>query len=107
MKSKILTLIGFAQKSGKAVSGNEMVQAELKKDKVALVFIGSDISLKSSKKVLSLCEAHHVKYYTFFSVGELSQAIGKSDRTVVGIKRSELSHSIEKLLTEDNLAECT
>jgi len=107
MKSKILTLIGFAQKSGKAISGNEMVQAELKKDKVAIVFIGSDISPKSSKKVLSLCETHHVKHYTFFSVEELSQAIGKSDRTVVGIKRSELSQAIEKHISEDNLSECT
>ncbi len=107
MKSKILTLIGFAQKSGKAVSGNELVQSEIKKGKVAIVFIGSDISPQSSKKVLNLCEIHEVKLYTFFSVEELSSAIGKSDRTVVGIRRSELSQAIEKHISDDKLSECT
>lgn len=105
MKSKLLTLIGFAQKSGKAISGNELVQAEIKRQKVALVFIGSDISPQSSKKVISLCELHHIQYYSFFTVEELSHAIGKSDRTVVGIKRSELSQAIEKHISEDNLSE--
>lgn len=105
MKSKLLTLIGFAQKSGNAVSGNELVQAEIKRLKVALVFIGSDISPQSSKKVISLCETHQIKYYSFFTVEELSRAIGKSDRTVVGIKRSELSQAIEKHISEDNLSE--
>lgn len=105
MKSKLLTLLGFAQKSGKAVSGNELVQMELKRGKLALVFIGSDISPQSSKKIINLCEMLQIKYYTIFTIDELSGAIGKSGRTVVGIKRSELSQAIEKNISEDNLSD--
>lgn len=105
MNNKLLTLLGFAQRAGKAVAGNDLVQAEIKRGNVVMVFIANDISPQSEKKIANLCELNKILISRKFDTDTLSAAIGKSGRTVVGIKRSELSQAIIKLISEDNLSE--
>ena len=44
MKNKVLTLIGFAKKCGKAFSGEEITLEKIKSKKAKIVFIASDAS---------------------------------------------------------------
>ena len=49
--SKVLTLIGFAYKSRKMVSGEGITLEAIKKNKVKLVFLASDASENTRKRM--------------------------------------------------------
>ena len=50
MKNKVLTLIGFAKKCGKAFSGEEITLEKIKSKKAKIVFIASDASGNTAKR---------------------------------------------------------
>ncbi len=83
--SKILTMLGFAQKSGNLLAGNEIVAKNLDNHRIKLVLIGSDVSEKSIVKITNKCLRLNVPFYSSMTVAQLSQAIGKNNRTVIGV----------------------
>ncbi len=100
MNPKLITLLGFAQKSGNLVSGIEQVLKSIDSGKVRICFLGNDVAEGTKKKVLSKCQHHRVVIYECLTTDELSQAIGKDNRTVIGITDAGFANSIGALLKE-------
>lgn len=100
MKAKVLTMIGFAQKSGNCVSGIEQVLKSIEAGKTQVCFLGNDVAEGTQKKILSKCQHYHVPCYAIFTTTELTHAIGKENRTVVGITNKGFVNSIKTLLKE-------
>ncbi len=104
MKERILNLLGFAQKSGNVLTGENTCEIYLKKRKVKLLIVSEDISENSLNKLMNLASTYKVKVYQFGNRDELSSAIGKCNRTAVGIKNEGFKKSLIKLFDEMGLA---
>lgn len=85
MNRKIASYLGFARKAGKTMSGVNTCTFGIEKGKVELVVLAEDISENSKKKIMKEIRRNRVAYVTSGTVQELSQAIGQTGRSVIGI----------------------
>ena len=79
MKSKTLTLLGFASKAGKLAFGMQKTIEVLKKNKVYLIVTACDLSEKSKKEILFFTSNKNVNVVTLkdVTVEGLSTAVGR------------------------------
>ena len=78
MNDKILTLLGFARKSGNLSFGADSVKESLKRSKAKLVIIASDISEKSRKEIRFFASQNNIPVIdTDYDIETLSHATGK------------------------------
>lgn len=97
LRNKFFTMLGFAQKSGNTVMGDDLVESALKKRAVSLIIISSDASEDTKDKYIKLCESVNVKIIIDFSREDLSSAIGKFNRTLIGIKNKKFSRELYRI----------
>ena len=97
-KEKILALIGFAYKSRKLVSGEGITLEYIKSNKAKLVFIASDASENTRKRISDKCNFRSIELVDIFTRYEIGKAIGKEERVAVGITDQNFADSIKKLL---------
>ena len=90
---RILSNLGLAKRSGKIVSGTEMVIEGLRNNTVYLVFLASDTEKNTTKRISDKTTFYEVKNYTS---NDLSQAIGGKNVHVIGI----MDRGFAKLLKE-------
>ena len=83
--SKVLTLIGFAYKSRKMVSGEGITLESIKKNKVKLVFLASDASENTRKRIKDKCSYRDIPVSEELDRLQIGNAIGKDERVVIGI----------------------
>lgn len=84
-RKKVLNLLGLANRAGKLVSGEDSVLRLLKQNELKLVFIASDASAKQIDKFSKKCFFYKTKLDNTFNCEELSSAIGKPMRKIIGI----------------------
>lgn len=101
MKDKILSLLGFAQKSGNLISGENTCELYIKKNKIRLVIISEDASTNSKNKFIGLCNSKNIPYIVFDNRDNLSYAIGKYNRAIFGIKNKDFAERILDLYKEN------
>lgn len=99
-KAKLCTLLGFAQKSNNLISGQELVYKSLGKKYIGVVLIGANISEQSGEKITWKCRRLNIPIVTTLTTEELSQAIGKHNRTVIALTDSNFSQSIVDLISD-------
>jgi len=97
MQNKILTLLGFAQKSGNLVSGENTVDLYLPKRKVSLVIITEDASNNTRERFVQLANRYEVPYIIWGDREILSHAIGKINRAVYGVTNKKFSREIKRV----------
>ena len=95
---KILTLLGFAQKAGKLLSGDDLVIAALEKNRAKLVLVAEDCGVNTKKKAASVLEKTIVPNYIWGEKTRLGHAIGKSPRSMVAITDEGFAKAIRKIL---------
>lgn len=93
-RNKFFTLLGFAQKSGNTIMGDDLVEAALNKRSISLIIISSDASESTKAKYIKLCESLNIKIIIDFSREDLSYAIGKFNRTLIGIRNKKFSREL-------------
>ncbi len=82
---KILNNLGLCQRSGSLISGEEIVIEYIRAGKVYYVFLASDASDNAKKKINDKAKFYNVEVDNTYSSLEISTAIGKVGRMVVGI----------------------
>lgn len=97
-KEKISNLLGLAQRAGKLLSGDFMVESALKKGKVKLLFMALDTAPNNKEKYQYLCEAQQVTYVTIFTKEELGRSIGKDRRVVVAVVDGGFANALQQLI---------
>lgn len=100
MQSKLLTMLGFAQKSGNLYSGENTVELYLPKRKISLIIITTDASENTKKKFVELADRYKIQYIIFSTAEELSQAIGKYNRVILGVSNKKFSREIKRIHDE-------
>ncbi|AHM56617.1 hypothetical protein EAL2_c13220 [Peptoclostridium acidaminophilum DSM 3953] len=98
MKSSVLTLLGFAAKSGNLVTGEDALVNEIRRNSLRLLIIAQDASDNTKKKLSDKAKSYGVDFYICFSKDEISRAIGKENRAAVGIKNAEFHKRLKELL---------
>lgn len=94
MKSKVLTYLGFAQKSGNISSGFDTVSLGIKKKNIYLVILAEDVAENTKEKIVRLCEANKIDYRIALTVDEISNSVGKSNRAIIGINNRKFAKTI-------------
>lgn len=94
LNNKFFTMLGFAQKSGNTITGDDLVEAALTKRAISLIIISNDASDATKEKYTKLCENLNVKIIIDFSREDLSGAMGKFNRTLIGIKNKKFSREL-------------
>lgn len=97
INKKILGLIGLAARARNICFGADSVELEIKKRKVKLVVIAEDSSERTKEKFIKLSNEYNIPNIIGGKIDELSKAIGKSNKAIIGIKDINLSNEIQKI----------
>ena len=81
----MLKLLGFVCKAKKLISGTDIVLEGIRNKKVKLVILASDAGVNTTKMITDKTKYYEVPLLVKFSGSELSKAIGKQNRFVIGI----------------------
>ncbi len=94
--NKILSNLGLCNKASGLVAGEKLVCDYLQMHKVKYIFLASDASDNAKKKIYNKANYYNVGVCEAFSSVELSQAIGKCGRMVVGITNESFLKILKK-----------
>ena len=94
---KILGLIGLSARARKISFGADSVETQAKKGKVKLFIIAEDASERTKDKFNKLEIQCNIPIIIHGSIEELSKAIGKNNKAILGIEDINLSREIEKI----------
>ena len=97
INKKILGLIGLSARARKVSYGADSVEEQIKKKKVYLVIIAKDSSARTKDKFKKLCEEFQVPMIIGEEIKLMSNAIGKSNKAVIGIEEINLANEIQKI----------
>lgn len=105
MKSKLLTLLGFAAKAGALSYGFEATVATIKASKANLVLVAEDISPKSRKEIAFFAGKKDVKNFTLkgIDIKTVSDAVGRKCG-IISINDNGFANACEKALIEGGFA---
>ena len=94
--NKILNNLGLCQRAGGIISGEEMVEEYVRQGKVYYIFLANDASNNTQKRVFDKAKYYNVEVDNSYSSLEISTAIGKSGRMVVGVTNSGFVKILKK-----------
>ena len=97
-KDKLLGLIGLATKAGKITFGTEASKGAIEKSRTKLVIITTDASNRTKSNFKEICKKNNIPIYECLETNELSKAIGKENKSVVGINDVNFSKAILKII---------
>ena len=95
MNDKILTLLGFASKSGNLSFGADAVKESIKKGKAKLVLVAHNISPKSLKEISFTAEKFGVQVISVvYTIETLSHATGHKGG-IISVNENGFAEAIE------------
>ena len=94
----VLSLLGIAAKGRNLVSGEFAVEKAVKERKAFLVIVAQEASDNTKKKFRNMCEFYKVPIAEYGTKDSLGHAIGKEERSSIGITDQGLSNGILKLI---------
>ena len=95
--NKILGLIGLAARARKVSFGADSVELEAQKNKVYLIILAQDSSSRTKEKFQKISEKYNIPIIITQTIEELSKAIGKSNKAILGIEDINLASEIQKI----------
>ena len=97
IKNKILGLLGLTAKAGRIAFGADSVEQDCKRRKDRLLLVATDASERTKKKFEEIAEEYTIPLLVTETIEDLSKAIGKSNKAVVGVKDNHLASEIQKI----------
>ncbi|MFA6627564.1 MAG: 50S ribosomal protein L7ae [Bacilli bacterium] len=95
MNRNPLSILGLAQKAGLIITGEDSIILGLQKNKIKLVLVASDASLKTIDKFKRKCYFYKVPCWCDYTADELSSSIGKW-RKLVALTDEGMVKTLEK-----------
>lgn len=96
---KILGLLGLSAKARKIVSGADATIQAMEKQKIKLVLVSKDASEKTMKNFRFYSERYKIPIFILEeTIEDISKAIGKKNRAIIGIEEENLAKQIGKIL---------
>lgn len=98
-RNKVLSLLGLAMRGRNLVSGEFQTLDAVKDGSAMLVIIAEDASANTKKLFSNKCTFYEVPFFYFGEKEELGRAIGKEERSSLGVCDAGLADAIIKQLT--------
>ncbi len=95
---RILGLLGLCTKAGGICFGTDACTDLIIKKKIKLLLVAKDASDRTRRNFEYICNSNGVKIYFVGTIEELSKAIGKNNKAVIGIKNKNFAEQIEKII---------
>ena len=95
---KICGLLGLAMRAGKIEFGTEACIQGIEKNKVKLIIIATDAAERTKMNFNSMCNRKKIHIKECMTIDEISQAIGKVNKAVIGVKDLNFSNEIIKII---------
>lgn len=95
--NKVLGLIGLASRARNICFGADSVEEYIKKRKIKLVIVAEDASDRTKEKFKKLCNEYEIQILIDGKIEELSKAIGKSNKAIIGVKDINIAKGIMNL----------
>ena len=83
--NNLSSFLGLMQRSGNITYGETLIE-EIRKNKVFVTLIASDIGETSKKKIVDKCTFYHIPYFIVLDKQSLSNSIGKGNVSAVGVR---------------------
>ncbi|NLM39002.1 MAG: 50S ribosomal protein L7ae [Firmicutes bacterium] len=96
--NSILSLLGLAQRAGKLVSGEDAVEAAIRRDKVHLLIIAADASGNTQTKFENMAKYRDIDFAVWGEKEQLGMAIGKARRAIIGVTDRGFAKAIHSRL---------
>ncbi len=102
---KLVGLLGIAKKAGRVIAGTNLTAEAVRSGSQSkcpyAVFLASDASENTKKRITNCCTYYEVPFYqTAVTTADMGNAIGKSGLvSVVGITDAGLAEALEKLVS--------
>ena len=93
-------------KAGKLAYGTDMCLEKIKFKKAKLILVAEDASENTKEKFSKMCESVKLPIYIYGSKEELSNHIGKANKTVFAVLDNNFAKSICKMFEELKGAIC-
>ncbi len=93
-------------KAGKLAYGTDMCLEKIKFKKAKLIIVADDASENTKDKFSNTCKKENIPIYIYGSKDEMSNHIGKSNKTVFAILDNNFAKSICKMFEESKGAIC-
>lgn len=93
---KILNNLGLAQRASALITGEEMVIAGIQAGNVCYIFLAKDAGKSTYKKITDKAKFYQIEVNESYSSDELSHAIGKNNRKVIGIVKKDFLKILKK-----------
>ena len=104
MVNKVYGLLGICSKAGKIAAGTEAVIEGIYKNQIELVIVAEDTSQKTKQKIEKVCKEKNIVIKSFGTIFDNSNAIGKVNKAIIGIKDKNLAKAIlEKICGGEEL----
>lgn len=94
--NNILNNLGLCARAGGLVTGEEFVLEAIKSNTVYLVFLANDCGVNTKKRITDKAKTYNIEINHDFSADELSNAIGKENRKVIGVKNKGFIKLLKK-----------
>lgn len=92
--NNVLTLLGFAQKSGNVILGETLCEQGVLRKKITLLIIAGDLNDSTRSKFERMCDENGVAYRVLSDKETLSQAIGKANYGLFGIANKKFTRAL-------------
>lgn len=97
INNKILGLIGLCARARKISFGADSVEENAKKNKVKLIIVANDASERTKDKFNKIAIKENIPIIFIENIENLSKAIGKENKAIIGIEDINLSNEIQKV----------
>ena len=98
MNNNIYGLLGITAKAGKIVFGTDSCLDLIIKKKIKLIIVAKDSSERTINVFKEKCQENKIDFYLFGEKEKLSKAIGRTNKTVLGIKDKGLATAVRKMI---------
>lgn len=95
---KVYGLLGLATKAGKIVAGTDACLEAIDKKSIYIIFLAKDASERTKNLFYEKGKKFSIMVVDILSMEELSKAIGKQNKVVIGVKEKEFAQAIEKII---------
>jgi ribosomal protein L7Ae-like RNA K-turn-binding protein len=94
MQDRVHTMLGFAKKAGKTVSGEEGLRWHAAAGSACLIVLAEDAREKKVQVVTTIAEKHGIPLLRWGTQASLSQAIGQPVNTAVVVTDRPFAEAI-------------
>ena len=95
---KLCGLLGLATRAGKTVFGTEACIQAIERKKIKLIIIATDAAERTKMNFNNICTNNDIPIAEALTAEEMSKAIGKSNKVVIGIKDNNFSKEMIKII---------